>query len=71
LSSNIEDDFYKFLGTIDEHHSGDYPDIEPWEYIAVWGIDFSCVSKTIAEKWLDTIVCIDEREDHFLITRVA
>lgn len=71
LSDNPLDCYYKFLGTINEHHSGDYPDIEPWDHIAVWGIELRCVSRSMVKKCLEVKVRFEEREDHFIIKRYS
>jgi hypothetical protein len=69
ISRDILDTFYEFLGTVDEHHSGDGIEYEQWHTINVLGITEELVLKTKIEEALNSQVSISPVDKGIAITR--
>ncbi len=70
-SEDAIDDFYGFLGTIDEHH-GEYSAPRPWDVIHVMGVPFDRVQPNrIAEELGLPAIATEVEELGFTIRRAA
>ncbi len=69
-SGDSIDDFYSFLGTIDEHH-GEYSAPKPWDVIHVMGVPFDRVQRNRIAKEVGLQAIVQEVEGQgFAIRRV-
>ncbi len=69
IKDTVENTFYNFLGIIDDHHQGGYSNIEEWNKIVVFGIDFKKVKKTEIEEILGFTITINVLNDCFEIIK--
>ncbi|MDH7447589.1 hypothetical protein [Aquimarina sp. 2201CG14-23] len=69
IKDTTENTFYDFLGIIDDHHQKGYSNIEEWNKISVFGIDFKKVGKIEIQEILGFDIEINVIDDCFEIIK--
>lgn len=69
IKDTIEDTFYNTLGVIDDHHQSGYSNVNAWNKIYVFGLEFQKVRKTEIEEILGFEVQVNVLDDCFEIIK--
>lgn len=64
LTNDHLKDFYKWVGTIDQHHYG-------WESITVFGVELNMISKSETEQWAEAKIKFKDCGNYFKIEKIA
>ena len=64
LTNDPQKDFYKWIGTIDQHHYG-------WKSITVLGVELNKISKSETEQWAEAKIKFEDCGNYFKIERMA